>query len=370
MTTARLIDQLTLPLLRGLLGLDDDAPPYVLTEAAAAVRSTVPQLVLSAAQRCGEELGSGSRDTLARARQRAAAYEEILRRVVKAVPGARVVKGASLARHYPDSLLRPVGDMDLMVATEQQVWEAAAAVLDSCPVQDTAVVLHGSRRPLPFVTLTWPGTDRWLDKPMKAEIVCTPLTGNAGAVGVRPLAAPRDSCLPDLLSVCEERFQRRFNAKDIADVLVLADTGLPPAARIVDTAAAHQLAPELHELLSYAAAHCDIGPFAAVVDLLGERAAAERSRREAWRRPRTLQSLDHPVWRALAYGVPVPSIPLRRAARPDARIPVRYEPLGAHLLHHTPIGDFLLTVEQTVSRDDYDRAVRRSEAQGEAEPTG
>jgi len=354
--TRRTIDQLTVPLLCRIIGVDEEAPPHHVVESAARIRSTVPQLVLSAARRTGAELGSGSVDLLARAAARSGDYADLFDGVRHAVRCARVVKGASLSRHYPADLLRPVGDIDVLVAGEQDIWQVASAIVRARPVQDISVVLHGETR-LPFVTLRWPPADPWLDRPMKAEIFATPLMGNAAAVGVRALPASVPLVLVDLLALCEERFQRPFNVKDVADVLVLADCELPAAADIVTTVGECRLAPELAELLSTAAEHCDIGPLRVVADAVTGPAADELARRAAWSRPPIDWSLPSPVWRWLAAGVPVPSVPLRIHDVPSGQTCARAEAFGDHVIYRTPVGDFLATVHETVGADDFDAAL-------------
>ncbi|UOX90696.1 hypothetical protein MUY14_08745 [Amycolatopsis sp. FBCC-B4732] len=357
MTRPRKIDQLTLPLLRRILGVAEEAQPHHLLEAAAAVRGTVPQLVLTVARRTGAELGPGSTGLLARAAARAEDYRDLVGEVRRTVPGARVVKGSSLARHYPGDLLRPVGDVDLLVAGAPDIWRAAAAIVRARPVQDVAVVLHGPDR-LPFVTLRWPPADPWLDRPMKAEIFATPLMGNAAAVGVRSLPAGLPSVLTDLLVLSEERFQRPFNVKDFADVLALADSELPSVPDVVAAAAECRLAPELAELLGATAEHCDIGDLGPVARVVAAAAGAELGRRAVWSRPPIDRSLPGPVWRWLAAGVPVPSVPLRIHDVPAEQTPARTEVFGDHVILRTPVGDFLATVHETVSADDYEGAIR------------
>src|SRR5690242_5676848 len=105
---------LTLSLLHELLGTDPGDGVRPLLAASRQVRGVLAPLVLSLAAREGVPMGTGSRGELDRMLRRAAHYRE-LAALVGTVEGLRVMKGPSLARYYPDGLLRPPGDLDLVV---------------------------------------------------------------------------------------------------------------------------------------------------------------------------------------------------------------------------------------------------------------
>lgn len=350
---ARLVDQLSLPLLARIFGLDEGVSPYLLLSTAAQVRSTLPHLVLSVAEREGAALGSGSRDTLARARGRASGYADVMRTVVARAPSARIVKGASMAASYPRALLRPVGDADIWVPERTELWRAAAAIVAERPMADVRITLYGTPAPFPVVTVQWPSEDPWLDKPMKAELFPTPLAGNGRAVGPRMLDPGAGQTVHDLMALCEEGFQRPFNPKDIADVLVLADSPLPPTGVLVAATAEYALAPELARLLDYAARWCDIGSLEELHLAVADEARRERDRRDRWRRSRVPDHVTNPVRRWLAYGMPVPSVVLNRVDPATRGDDASYEDfVGDHLIARTPLGDFLATTREVVSAQD------------------
>lgn len=97
---------LTLDLLYELLDVAPELPVRRLLQAARQVRGVLAPLVLSLAEREGIAMGTGARDELARMRRRAETYRQLAEDTAR-VPGARVVKGPSLARHYPEGPCEP-----------------------------------------------------------------------------------------------------------------------------------------------------------------------------------------------------------------------------------------------------------------------
>lgn len=351
MAAGQLLDQLDVSLLYRLFGLEREMPSHVLLDVAQQVGGSLPQLVLTVADRAGERLGSGSQDLLARARARAADYADL----AADLPTCQAVKGPSLSRHFPADFLRPVGDLDLVVPTEADLWRAAVRVTQLRPIRATAVILHGSPEPIPFVVLEWPAPDPWLDRPLKVEITVTPLVGNFGAVGLRQLDTSALGWYTDVVTLCEERFQRPFNPKDLADVLAIGQSRWLDPARIAEVAAAHHLAPELQTLLSFASRHCDIGPLTDALRLVSTTAKRERARRERWIRPAVADHIRHPVRQRLAGGQPARAVRLT-SGRPEGP-PVELRDFGAHLLYRTPVGDFLVTTDEMVGYEDYQAAL-------------
>jgi hypothetical protein len=355
MAVPGLLDQLNVQLLYTLFGLEDEQrAPHLLAETARQVRATLPQLVLAVAQRDGVVLGSGGTDVLARARARAKDYAKL---VADLDGSARVVKGGSLARHYPADLLRPVGDLDLVAADSDGVWRAALALCERRTIREIAVILHGSKDPSPFVVLEWDAADPWLDRPLKAEICVTPLVGDLGAVGMRALDARRLGVYADVVALCEEGFQRPFNPKDIADVLALADAGVLGRDELVAVVTEHHLAPELERLLGFAARYCDIGPLAGALPAVELPAKRERERRGTRTGQRPPPAASHPVRRHLAEGRPARSVTLRTGGPGRPVQPAKLRVFRDHLLYLTPVGDFLFTVREEVSVDDYEAAL-------------
>ncbi|WP_033438825.1 nucleotidyltransferase family protein [Saccharothrix sp. NRRL B-16314] len=346
-TTATRVD---LALFHRLLDVDEDETPDVLVRASRAHGWSFPALVLSAFAHEGVALGSGSSDELNRTKTRRALYAEALAELSARVP-VTVLKGPSVARHYPEGLVRPVGDLDLVVADEPTLWRAVRAVLELCPIESIGVSVFGHPEQHLVVELFWPGADPLLDKQHIVELSTAAFPGDQGPVPVRaPL--PDDPITSNLLALAEERFQRAFTAKDLTDVAVLG----PLVTSCADfTAAAEQwnLAPEALELLELAAAKIDLGPLGDALVPLRAAAGRERERRLAWARP---EPPDDPIAAALAAGRSVGGLLLREARRDDME-QARVHRYDGGVLMETPVGDYLMVDRVEVTQEQYDRAL-------------
>ncbi|QNP71074.1 hypothetical protein IAG44_17615 [Streptomyces roseirectus] len=318
--TAPLPD-VTLDMLYRLLGVAEHESRRELIRRGRRVSPRLPQLLISAAAREGVALGSGASDELRRARARAGRYADLFDAVRAAVPGVRIAKGPSVARWYPPDLLRPVGDLDLSFATEDELWRAALTVTGRAPVEDIVLALtrHEGRTSV-TLGLRWPAEDELLDRPYNVELSMVAFPGDPGSAVPPRRTLPADQTLADLLALAEERFQRPFHAKDAVDVLMILTHCPPPPATLAEAAAAHHLAPELLELLTYTQDGTQ-APLDAFRTPLHEPAAAELARREAAERP-----ADPPttVDARLDAGFPVAGLRLNRrdtqttdAASPD-----------------------------------------------------
>ncbi|GAA2843839.1 hypothetical protein [Crossiella cryophila] len=343
-----------LPLLHRLLGLPERETPRALLRAARAAARTLPHLVLSLAERDGLPLGTGSTDELRRARVRAETYRRFLG-LVQAEAGVRVMKGPQLAQRYPADLLRPAGDLDLVAADEARLWLAARAVLAVRQVEDIdlTVFQHSGHRDV-VIALAWPSEDPLLDRGYKIEISTMAFPGDGGAVPIRA-ALPADPWLADLLALAEERHQRDFHAKDVLDVLVLAGDA-PPGETVAAAAAGLYLAPELAELLDYAAGFASLGPLAPTLERLRAPAAAELARRARWH-PAEAGAADSVADR-LATGRPVYGMPLRQVSgREDWPVAELREVAGSTVLA-TPVADLLLVTGELVDPEQFTSVLR------------
>ena len=353
-------------LLGALLGRPEDAPPWLLMIAARQEKYSLPPLVLSLFECEGVALGSGSSDELRRARRRHQTYLHLASAVRSELP-ARVMKGPSIASHYPAGLVRPVGDLDLVVPNEEALWRAVEIVLRHNRAAEVHVTLFGHPGWHVLVTLTWPADDPVLDPELKIEVCTAALAGDGGAVGIRP-ALPEHQALADLLALAEERFQRAFGVQDVVDVVVLDRADLPAVGEIVDTVEAYQLAPELVELLESAREHIGTGPLAKVATGLGEAATRERRRRGAWVRPTVEQDAD---WLEVAFasGKPVGGLLLRRTDPEPARGLRRsvIDRFSAGAILRTLVGDYLLSSGSVVERSQYEAALVHLSQLGEGD---
>ncbi|WP_030198056.1 hypothetical protein [Streptomyces sp. NRRL S-87] len=365
MTTTSPGDRLDLALLYALLGVPDHEDGRDLVAAAREVSATLPQLVISVAAREGTPLGTGSTDELSRARARSARYARFRAAVAEAAPRARVVKGPSLAVRYPAGVVRPVGDLDLVLPAQEDLWAAARALTTGhgAAPHELTLVADGTGRLHVLLTLAWPSPDPLLEQELRVELSTAAFYGDLGALPLRA-GLPGPQPLADLLSVVEERLQREFHAKDAVDVLTLLHAGeLDDTAVVVDALAAFRLAPEALELFGLVGAHAPHPTLEALTGLLGPLAALERARRAAVPpRPeptgvRARLDAGLPVWGMLldtgdtgprrAPGHRLVLDEFHHAPPHDApaHAPAAAE---ATLLAHTPVGSFLLVAGELV----------------------
>ncbi|MEV6394680.1 hypothetical protein AB0M39_07840 [Streptomyces sp. NPDC051907] len=336
---------LTLDLLYELLDIDRELPVRRLLQAARQVRGVLSPLVLSLAALEGTAMGSGAHDELARMSRRADTYRRLADDTAR-VPGARVVKGPSIARYYPEGVLRPLGDLDVVVPTESALWRVLALVLDRHDSDEAELteLYEGEERHL-LAAVWWPGEDPLLDPDHGVEVTTFGFGGEPGEVPLRA-RLPDDPVHADVLSLAEERFQRPFTVKDILDlVCVMTSPAAPSPRRLAAVAAEFALAPELLELCDRVRAHEPL--VAAVpdelVDALRGPAETERLRRAERAmdsaRPRTPAG----AVREPRYGLQL-TTPLRRGA-------------GEHATEHrwregvitrTPVADFLMVPGELV----------------------
>ncbi|MEU8587416.1 hypothetical protein AB0C59_10485 [Streptomyces sp. NPDC048664] len=337
---------LSLDLLYELLDVDPDLPARHLLRRARQEGAVVSTLVLSLAEREGVPLGEGSRGELARMTRRSELYRD-LDAAVRAVPGARTVKGPSLARYYPDHLLRSIGDLDVVVPDEATLWRVLGEVLDR---QEAGEVLmtelrEGGRRDL-LVSVWWLGEDPMLDLDRGVEVTTFAYGGlPERAVPLRP-ELPADQTHADVLAVAEERFQRDFTLKDVLDlVFVLTSPAAPDPAALARAAADHALAPELEELCRKAAGHPALAAVipAELTEHLREPARLERARRDA------LGPTDP---QPRLYGFQLTE-PLRRGVGEA----VEDLDFAGVRLRRTPVADLLLVTGELVDPADHEAAV-------------
>ncbi|MFJ7159833.1 hypothetical protein ACIQUQ_33455 [Streptomyces sp. NPDC101118] len=355
MTTTSPGDRLDLALLHALLGVPDHEDGRELVATAREVSATLPQLVISVAAREGTPLGTGSTDELARARVRSARYARFRAAVAEAAPRGRVVKGPSLAARYPAGVVRPVGDLDVVLPAQEDLWAAARSLTagHGATPHELTLVTDGTGRLHVLLTLAWPSPDPLLEQELRVELSTAAFYGDLGALPLRALL-PGPQALADLLSVVEERIQREFHAKDAVDVLTLLDAGeLDDTAVVADALASFRLAPEAQELFALVAAHAPHPALDALAGSLGPLALLERARREAApARPepdgvRSRLDAGFPVWGMLldTGADRAPADRLVLDAAPSGTTP---DGTAEAVLAHTPVGSFLLVAGELV----------------------
>ncbi|MFD8718533.1 hypothetical protein ACFV2H_11035 [Streptomyces sp. NPDC059629] len=359
MTSQTVGDGLDLALAHALLGVDDEEDGRELVSVARTRSGTLPQLVISLARRAGLTLGSGSRDELARARRRAERYAELYA-ALPAEAAARVVKGPSIARHYPADLVRPVGDLDLVVPGEAELWHAARLLVRTYGAeQNELTVLTANGRRHLVVVVSWPAADPLLEPELRVELSTAALVGDLRTVPVRAVL-PESPELGDLLTVAEERFQRPFHLKDAVDAIVLLGSGaLPPAAEVAAAFETYCLAPEGAELLRLARTPATGDMVDCLLASLEEPARRELARRSSVvprpepTDPQERLAAGFPVWGMLLDGNGHRTGPDRLTLTEDGG-----------LVAHTPVGSFLMVGGDLVRTEEYEAALTALAGQG------
>ncbi|WP_327253274.1 hypothetical protein [Streptomyces sp. NBC_01244] len=355
-----------LDLLYELLDVDRSLPVRRLLQAARLVRGVLAPLVLSLAVREGTPMGSGSRGELERLHRRIDTYARLNEEIAR-VPGARVVKGPSLARYYPEGVLRPLGDLDVVTTTEAALWQVLALVTDrhhSDEAELTELYADGQRHV--FAGVWWTGEDPLLDPDHCVDITTFAFHGRPGLVPLRA-ALPEDQAHADVLSLAEERFQRPFTVKDILDlVFVMTSPAAPRSSGLIAAATEFALAPELLELCERVRACPRLAATlpSELVDGLRAPAEAERLRRAEQAGPP--QQAGGPEQAGGPQESPVPAdaspaprygmllaTPLRRGAG-DSCTEHRW---SGGAITRTPIADFLMVPGELVDPDSYESAL-------------
>lgn len=347
------------------LDIPEEAGPAELFYAARQQHYTLPYLVLSAIPEDSGLLSDAARGELGRAERRARYYEDALARVAATVE-VRPQKGPLIARHYPDHLLRPQGDLDLLCRDEVDLWRAVRTLAEPEPLYLGVTVLGAPTRHL-LVALTWPPEDPLLDPEVRVELSTVAFTGDFATVPIRS-GMPANDDIAALLGLAEERLQRPFHARDAIDVLMLGRSEPPSRSELVAAIVAYRLAPEVVELLEYAAPRVSLGHLADLGPALRTEAERERERRTRATPPRPERAGPHTIRQALADGVSLHGMPLRRVTTGrEGWDRARVHEYGDSALLLTPVGDYLLVDQELVKQDDYDAALRELARIGEVD---
>ncbi|MYU25367.1 nucleotidyltransferase family protein [Streptomyces sp. SID8352] len=334
-----------LALLYDVLDVPEENGPGHLLFAARKQHYTLPYLVLSVLAREGSPMSEAARGELARAQRRADHYRAVLARVAAEVP-VRVLKGPLLAACYPEGVLRPQGDLDLVTADEPELWQVVRLLLAERPEHVGVSVLGAPERHV-VVTLSRPAEDPLLDPELRYEVATAALVGDHGTVPIRA-AMPTNAPTANLLALAEERFQRPFHPRDALDIHRLGSGSVPSLPGLVAAATEYHLAPELRELLEYADGLVPLGVLAPLAEALVAAEAAERGRRAA---VPAAGPLPRDTAAALADGRPLYGLPLRRVEGRGDWTRARIHRFGGEALLLTPVGDYLMVTGETVSRE-------------------
>jgi hypothetical protein len=311
-------------------------------------------LVLSAAVAEGHPCGQHTTMLIERQKQRGAVYETAVD-VVSRVATAIVFKGPVLAALYPEHLLRPYQDLDIVIPTEGQFWAAAGelvSVYGAAPSALNLVPHEGTEHC--FLSLVWPSDDPLCESDFRVDMSTFAYAGDQAAIPMR-VGPPESQALTQLFAVAEERFQGPFDVKHALDCSALL-TSFPDALSAPgtdDVIRRFHLAPELHELLAYSTRLFGGGHRPAGLQALAEE---ERQRRRAAGFADAALQWDTYLTADgnLRFG-----IPLQQYSRPGTpRLWGRTTPGGE--LMHTPVGNFLMVSATEVSASDVATAERLS----------
>jgi hypothetical protein len=333
-----------------LFGLPEEDGPGRLVYAARKEHYTLPFLVLSVLADEGVELGQAAAGELARAQRRAGYYNELMSTVLCGMR-LHALKGRSLAGRYPPGVFRAQGDLDLLAADEQELWRAAVLLCRERPLSAAVSVFGGQPRDY-LLSLCWSPEEPLVDPERKVEISTVPLTGDFAAVPVRR-TLPGDPVLANLICLAEERLQRPFHLRDALDLYVLSPALSELADDVAMAAAEYRLAPEVAELIEYAAARLPVAPLEQVLRSLGPLAAGERARRASPGAPAEASGGSAGLLRrgGLLHGMPLGDT----TVNPDIET-AHIHVFSDEALLLTPIGDYLLVAGALVSQTTYDRA--------------
>lgn len=172
----------------------------------------------------------------------ALATPSLLTRIRSVLPGPiLLLKGAEIAARYPDPLLRPFGDLDVLVpdaqAAERALHEAGFLAVEG----ETAVArpqhqppLGWPRSPLPVELHHALPMPAWADPPLVSALIATSAPSATNIDGIETLSVPGHAVL--LAAHAWLHYGPRFRVRDLIDVAVMVD-GLDPA-EVADVAKA------------------------------------------------------------------------------------------------------------------------------------
>ncbi|MFD7712646.1 hypothetical protein ACFV6E_40070 [Streptomyces sp. NPDC059785] len=332
-------------------GLDPDEPVRRL---ARSLGFQLAPLVLSVAVAEGHAAGPQTTMFLDRQRRRARVYADVVT-LLRDEADPVVLKGPALGALYPPALVRPVGDLDLVIPVEERLWAAALKLMDvygAAPSVFTLIRDQGAEHC--FLGLTWPSDDPLSETDLEVEMSTFAYAGDQAGIPLR-VACPPSPALTQLFAVVEERTQSPFTVKSALDcaVVLAAHPGLLTEPRTENAVHEFRIAPELCELLIHSASLTGLS----VPARLDALAAQELARRTAAGVTDPPGALPDGRWTAadnVRFGVL-----LHHARRPGTVRRSGGPAPGGELLH-TPVGDYLMLSGTDVDAPDVEAARRMS----------
>ncbi len=368
-----------LGLLRQLLvsrGVPADADDEALLVAAGSAQHKLHITVLSARESAARPITPDQQAELAAYRDRLKQYRGAWSIVSAAAPRSQVLKGWTIGDHYPAGLLRSAGDLDVVCAPDE-IWLAARALVDEGWEME-AITLFPTRRGAALDVSGWchilmdlikPSDSDFIDDPYEVELRTADVATNLRIPARRLDDTPLPPAAASVLALAAERWERPFRTRDIYDLGILTrQLDQAALAALSDALTATTLWPALRELADLLV-RADLGPPPA---LPGSRQAAWRSRVAQVRRSILLWShplraagllatstvdedrgaladrVSHAVqrrigsWRLLRLGLPLFAVPLPGTDTGPAVDRLTLERRGPHLVARTPVGSFLL----------------------------
>jgi len=297
------------------------------------------------ALREGHEGGTATHHEISRARRRANTYEGLFRAVSER-HAVHLLKGNSIASHYPDGLVRSANDLDLSVTDEVTFWQVAATLQQLLPsLRPVELTAFQTDRGIHYaMTLQWPPEDPLVDAPLRVELSSFAFLGDEEGVPMR-VAVPNARGTANVLALAQEARERPLGLKDLMDVLALTESGaMPDAADLCAAADAWRLGPEVCQLGAFVQTYAPSAPEEAGVledSALAKVADEETVRRgDRGRAPHRVTEDFHAVMGETLSGVELRRRSPRSVAGTGA--PTAFRDPGNEAILRTPVGDYLL----------------------------
>ncbi len=198
-----------------------------LGETVALARQSQPSLtatLLSAWQAQGRKLSPGLQGELDSERARVDYYRKVWADLRAKIPGLTSVKGLEILDLYPGGWTRHLNDLDLVAASEADLWLTCGQLIDDGWELDTATFSYFAGAVQVMASMRRPSDDPY-DIPYGVELATFCALGNFGAIS--PLATmPQDwrtSAIKNIIMLLYERYEQPFRARDLLDVALLHD---------------------------------------------------------------------------------------------------------------------------------------------------
>lgn len=342
-----MVENINLNLMHELMESPEEDGLSELVFAARKIHYTLPYTVLSIIEKEGGRMGEASRNELKRARDRQLFFENF-GYSMESKYGVRILKGVHLASLYPDKILRSQGDLDIVVDSEKKLWECAKEVSNTFPVERVDLsVIEGHGTLDWMISLVWPAEDPLNDPNLRVEISTVSLVGNLNTI--HPKKVIHDNkYVAAAIALAEEGLQREPHPRDILDCLALAGISSIDVDTLETQIIDNNLSPEFSTLLEKSSEYGDLGYLGSLIKKLSDSKDKEIKRR-------VLEKDSWPFVR-IRYGMPLDNkLSDLKVMNTDS---ASFSNTAAGDIVHTPLGNFLLTSKEEVSRHEYETAIK------------